>query len=199
MNTLTQNWTIGMDLGDKSNQICILDNDGSVIKECKINNTKTQLSHFFSNLQISTVVIEAGSHSPWISCDLKAMGHEVLVANPRKLGAIWMSNNKSDIRDAEMLARLGRFDRKLLSPINHRGYDAQVSLGIIKSRDILVKTRNSLIAHVRSTVKIFGARISSCSTLSFHKKASVELPDFLGDALLPIIETIEDMNDKIKA
>jgi transposase len=52
---------------------------------------------------------------------LSSLGCKVLVGNPRKLRAIWDSNDKSDIRDAEMLARIARFDPDLLYPINHRG------------------------------------------------------------------------------
>ena len=44
------------------------------------------------------------------SCKLSDMGFKVLVGNSRKLRAIWASERKSDKRDAEMLARIARFD-----------------------------------------------------------------------------------------
>ena len=64
--------------------------------------------------------MEVGSHSPWISRFLKDLGHDVIVANPRKLRAIYTNERKSDECDAEMLARLGRVDPKLLHPIAHQ-------------------------------------------------------------------------------
>ena len=43
-----------------------------------------------------------------------------------------ISPNKNDQRDAELLARIGRFDRKLLYPMTHRGEGAQTDLAEVK-------------------------------------------------------------------
>jgi len=59
----------------------------------------------------------------------------------------------ANTRDAQMLARIDRFDPDLLYPVNHRGKEAQVDLELLQARDILVKNRSSLINHVRSSVK----------------------------------------------
>jgi hypothetical protein len=61
-------------------------------------------------------VLEAGTHSPWVSRLLADLGHEVLVANPRRLRLIYENENKSDRVDAEYLARVGRLDPSLLAP-----------------------------------------------------------------------------------
>jgi len=42
------------------------------------------------------------------------MGHEVIVANPRRTRLIAESSNKQDRLDAETLARLARVDPKML-------------------------------------------------------------------------------------
>ncbi|HHB75422.1 MAG TPA: hypothetical protein ENK84_02605, partial [Desulfobulbus sp.] len=112
MNTVT----IGMDLGDKNHALCILDKSGKVVKQTTITNTSDDLKKFFAKYKGATVALEAGTHSPWISRHLTAMGCNVLVGNPRKLRAIWDSNDKSDNRDANMLARIARFDPELLYP-----------------------------------------------------------------------------------
>ena len=69
--------------------------------------------------------------------------------------------NKNDARDAEMLARIARFDRQLLSPIHHRNQIAQMDLAILKARDALVSSRTKLINTVRGLVKSAGSRLSS--------------------------------------
>jgi transposase len=56
---------------------------------------------------------------------LEECGHEILVANARKLRLIYASKRKTDKLDAENLARLGRLDPKLLYPLKHRGEDSQ--------------------------------------------------------------------------
>ena len=54
----------------------------------------------------ATVVMEAGTHSPWVSRFLQELGLRVIVANPRKTRAIYKNERKSDRRDAMMLANL---------------------------------------------------------------------------------------------
>jgi transposase len=46
------------------------------------------------------IAIEAGTHSPWVSRVLEGCGHEVLVANARKLKLIYANKRKTDEVDA---------------------------------------------------------------------------------------------------
>ena len=81
------------------------------------------------------IAIEAGTHSPWVSRVLEECGHEVLVANARKLRLIYANKRKTDQIDAEILARLARLDPKLLYPLKHRGEDSQAHMALIRSRE----------------------------------------------------------------
>ncbi len=105
---------------------------------------------------VATVALEAGTHSPWISRYLTDLGTTVLVANPRKLHAISHSERKCDRRDARMLARLARVDAALLHPIQHGSAPAQHDLLGLKLREVLVRSRVSLINAVRFTLKSLG-------------------------------------------
>ncbi|MFC1827758.1 hypothetical protein ACFLZQ_07515, partial [Thermodesulfobacteriota bacterium] len=91
-----RNVTIGMDLGDKNHVITILDEAGVIVKSCSLENVRASIVKFFRKYKGSTVAIEAGTHSPWISRELKALGCNVLVGNPRKLRSIWNSDDKTD-------------------------------------------------------------------------------------------------------
>jgi transposase len=46
------------------------------------------------------IAIETGTHSPWVSRLLEECGHEVLVANARKLRLIYANKRKTDEIDA---------------------------------------------------------------------------------------------------
>ncbi len=189
--------TIGMDLGDKNHVLCVLDRNGSVCYEGNVPNTKDDLVKFFTRYKGATVALEAATHSPWISRLLEELGCQVLVGNPRKLRVIWDSDRKNDSRDARMLARIARFDPDLLYPVNHRGEGAQVDLELLQARDMLVRTRTSLINHVRGSVKVFGARLRSCSAESFHRKVREDLPESLKPALLSVLELIGKLTEQI--
>ena len=191
--------TIGMDLGDKTHEICVLDATGKVIVRTQIVNTKQSVVKFFKPYKEALVAIETGTHSPWIARELEALGCEVLVGNARKLRAIWMAKDKSDVHDAEMLARIARMDRALLYPVHHRGEAAQQDLAVLKARDMLVSTRTDLVNHVRSVVKASGQRITKCSADAFAKRARQEVPPGLMPALLSLIEQIESMTVHIRA
>lgn len=192
------NITIGMDLGDKTNLVSVLNKSGNVKQSISIDNTMESIKSFFSKHKGATVAIEAGTHSPWISRLLTSIGCTVLVGNPRKLRVIWESDNKTDTRDAEMLARIARFDPNLLYPIQHKGEQAQADLALLHSRDLLVRTRSSQINHVRGTVKSFGERLPACSTECFHKKVVSDIPEQLQQHIEPILTLIAQITAQIK-
>jgi transposase len=128
---------------------------------------------------------------------LEECGHEVLVANARKLRLIYANKGKTDEVDAENLARLARVDPKLLYPLKHRGEDSQAHMAIIRSREALVGSRTQLVNHVRGAVKSFGARLPKCPARSFHKRAAEHIPEALGPALEPILEQIGSLTERI--
>jgi transposase len=190
--------TAGLDLGDKYSYLCLIDTDtGEIVEESRLCTTPEALRRRFGSEQQMRVAIEAGTHSPWASRVLEECGHQVLVANPRKTRLIYGQGRKTDKLDAEKLARLARVDPKLLSPLEHRGEASQAHLALIRSREVVVRSRAQLINHVRGTVKSFGARLPKCSTASFHKKVVACIPEELQPALEPLLETIASLSTRI--
>ena len=168
--------TIGIDLGDKYTSICVLDGAGTITEEDRIRTTTLALTRRFSSPPRCRVVLEVGTHSPWVSRLLSDVGHEVIVANPRRVRLIAESDRKHDRTDAEQLARLGRIDPQLLNPIQHRGQLAQEDLEVIRGQGALVRARTMLINHARGAVKATGARLPSCSSAAFPRKAAAAFP-----------------------
>jgi transposase len=145
------------------------------------------------------IAIETGTHSPWVSRVLADCGHEVIVANSRKLRLIYENPSKDDKVDAMYLARLARVEPALLSPVQHRSLSAQKDLALLRSRDVLVAARTQLINHVRGLVKSVGSRLPACSTSVFAKRISGLTPESLKPALLPVLGEIASLTDRIKA
>ncbi len=190
--------TVGVDVGDKYSHFCFLDFDGVKIEEGRVGTTPRGIRRKFEGVPRMLVVLEVGTHSPWVSRLLADCGHEVLVANSRRLRMIYCNDQKTDAVDAEMLARVGRMDPKLLYPIQHRGAGAQSDLALIRSRDALVRARTQLVNHVRGSVKAFGSRLPSCSTPAFAQKVAEHIPDELGGILGPVLELIAQLASEIK-
>ena len=109
-------FTLGIDVGDRHSHLCLLDtHTGEVVEESRIATSPAAFERRFSGGEKIRVAVEAGTHSPWISRLLEGCGHEVLVANARKLRLIYADGGKNDRLDAENLARLARLDPRLLS------------------------------------------------------------------------------------
>lgn len=188
---------IGVDLGDQFNHFCVVDEGGDVLQRGQVRCKREAMEQFFKQYKRTLVAMEAGTHSPWVCRLAEQAGHEVLVANTRKVRAIYDNDRKSDKVDAEMLARLARMDPEFLKPIKHRGAQAQADLALLKARDVLVAQRTELINHIRGTVKAFGARLASAGAAYFHKKTWDDVPDKLRPALEPLYEMLEQLTGRI--
>jgi transposase len=97
--------TAGLDLGDRYSYLCLVDQEsGEVIEEGRLRTTPEALRQRFASVEPSLrIAIETGTHSPWVSRLLEGYGHEVLVANARKLRLIYSNKRKTDEVDAENL------------------------------------------------------------------------------------------------
>jgi len=191
--------TIGCDLGDKTTHICALDGRGEVTLRERIRTGPEDVARFFAQLPRALVVLEVGTHSRWFSETARKFGHEVIVANARQLALIYKSRSKTDRKDAEHLARLGRVDRRLLAPIQHRSEKSHAHLAMLRCRDGLVRGRTRLINSARGVIKPFGIRFPQCESESFHKKVRGLVPPSLQGALVPLLASIEQMTSEIRS
>jgi transposase len=190
--------TVGLDLGDKSSEFCVLDAAGQVLRRGRVQTTAAALRRVFGKMAAARMAIEVCVHSPWVSRVLSELGHEVVVAHAARVPLIYQSVKKRDRVDAEALARLCRLDPELLCPVKHRSQQAQEHLQLIRSRDALVSARTQLINHARSAVKVHGERLPSCSAESFVNKVEAFIPPALAPALLSVLSTIAHLNREIR-
>ena len=194
-------FVVGLDLGDKKHEICELNWEGEKTLSANTQNDSESLNRFFDRYKNPgevRVAMEAGSSSAWISDILNTRGFQVYVGNPRKMRVIWDTDNKTDERDAEMIARIARFDLNLLYPIKHRNVEAQMDLAVIKARDGVVRNRTALINEVRGLCKSAGTRLPSCSAEAFANKVKEFIPKGLKPALLPLLMMIDGQTKLIR-
>ena len=187
-----------MDLGDRFTHYCVLNEEGEVIEEGRMQTSESALMKHFSKEARMRIAMEAGTHSPWVSRLLKRLGHQVLVANPRKIRAITGSESKNDRNDAELLARFAAFDAKLLSPIEHRSEQRQQDLNLIHARATLVRARTMIINVVRGLVKSAGGRLPSCSSESFAERALAAIPASLAGVCTPLGKQVQLLTTQIE-
>lgn len=190
--------TVGIDLGDAEHVVCVLSGGGEVVLRDRVPCSREEVARYFKEMPRCVVAMETGTHSRWASQLLGEMGFEVLVGNARKTRSIWDTDEKDDERDAEQLARLARFDRRLLHPVRHRNADAHRDLEMLRARDMLVSCRTKLVNHVRGVVKAFGYRVPKGSAEAFHKRAAATMPKELGSVMGPLLESLADLTRRIR-
>ena len=139
--------TVGVDLGDRWSQYCILGLEGETLAEGQLRTTQEDVGEFFQALTVARVVIEVGTHSAWVQDVITEWGHEVLVANPRLMEGSKRRKRKSDRIDANKLARLGRVDPQSLYPIRHRSREVRQDLVVLRARDALVVGADGVDQH----------------------------------------------------
>ncbi len=101
--------TVGLDLGDRFSRYCLVNALGEVVEEGRIQSSlEAMRRHFEGELRLR-VALECGTHSPWVSRLLSELGHQVVVANPRKIAMI-TANTSMNPNDAGQLARLAAYD-----------------------------------------------------------------------------------------
>jgi transposase len=193
-----QRLTVGLDLGDRSSRYCILNEAGEKASEDQLSTTKAGLDAIFGRMAACRIALEVGTHSPWVSRHLAGLGHEVIVANPRKVRLITQSVKKNDRMDAEQLARLARVDPALLSPIRHRGPEAQADLAVIRARADLVDCRTKLINTARGLTKPMGERLKSCDADYVKESLADEVSEATQRVIRPLLKSVEEMSKQIR-
>jgi len=189
--------TIGLDLGDRSSAYCVLNAAGEIVLEHRLATTPEAMKQVFGSLPRCRIAMETGTHSPWVSRLLMALGHEVIVGHAQKVRLITKSR-KDDRLDARTLARLARIDPELLSPVKHRSAQAQLHLTEIRARAALVSTRTALVNAARGLVKSYGERLRKCHTQQVGREMTRELSMGLREALKPLLQEVESLNERIK-
>ncbi len=190
----------GVDLGDKTSHICVLNAaSGGVVERSSVRTCIESFERYFSKAAPMRVALETGTHSPWASRTIASFGHDVIVANSRELQLVYNTRRKSDRIDAEKLARLARLDVKLLAPVQHRSAHAQQGLALLRSRSALVRARTMLINHVRGVFKSFGYRTPPGSAAHFPVLAREVMPEELANSMLPALNVLEGTTAQIIA
>lgn len=190
--------TYGLDVSDKFTEVYAVDASGELLEQGRLKTSREALRGKFGGLNQLRIVLEVGPHSRWISKLLGKLGHEVLVANPRSLRLIYASDFKDDKLDAQRLATLARVDPKLLGHVTHRPEDLHLDLQLVRSREILVRSRTKMVNHLRGVAKCFGLRLPKTSTDAFATRVLELLPTDLHPTVQPLVDSIAGLTSSIK-
>ena len=187
--------TIGIDLGCERSAYCVLNQAGEVVEEDWMLTTRATLREQWGGTKVRCrVVIEACGLSTWVREEFAALGYEVVVANPSKVPLIGRSQKKCDETDAYLLAKLGRADVELLSPVTPLGTAAHLARSTVRLRRQAVAARVKLTNVARGLGRTLGYPIPACDADHFTERARHSgLPAEIVKMLEPLLFGIEGL------
>lgn len=190
---------VGIDLHKVHTQICVIDEEGTVLREARISTDAEKFVAFFGERPPARILLEASGMSEWAARVLEGIGiHEVVVGDPGYALMYGARNRKvkTDARDARALAeasRLGMFRR------SYRSTDAAMRMRRrLSVRRALVESRANLIRTVQGLSRQLGLKLPTGSAEKFGARLlSTDLPSHFLSAVGPILASLEVLNEQI--
>lgn len=192
--------TMGIDLGDRFSHVYALSCEtGEILGERRVQTRPEAIEELLTGLPRMRIVVETGTHSNWVARLATRLGHEVIVAQARRLRMIYENPSKSDAIDAQMLAEIGSTHAHLLHPVGVRDEETCAHLAVLRSRGNLVRARTQLVCAARGLTKSLGYRLPKCSTEAFARRAWDSCPKVLEPALRPLILSVGTLTRHIRS
>jgi len=189
---------IGIDLGRKNSQICILTQGGELI-ERGVRTERERFAATLKNHRGARVLLEAGTESEWVARCLEDLGHEVIVADPNyaPMYARLQRKVKTNRRDARALAeacRLGAYRPAHRTSEEQRRVRARIAV-----REALVRTRSRYVVLIGSLLRQEGLSLPVGGTPTFLARLqTVTLPEPLQQAIAPMLPVIQALQAQIR-
>lgn len=190
---------VGLDLGQASTSVCVVDPLGSVLLEetCRTNicDLEAALSPFPAQI-IGSVSVEAGQGT-FIVRKLLQSGFPVRVFEARKASKfLAIRRSKTDSSDAKGLADLGRLGQNTVSQVYLKSVECQELRSQLVMRHRLVRLRVSAEASVRSRIALHGRRlIASNAPGAFRRQGGACLRELLAEDGIDLEAELDPLMD----
>lgn len=148
---------IGLDVSLKTTSICIMNQDGNILKEFVVETNPKLIVDAISatGLSVEKVANECGGISHWLTKELKQLGLPVVCIDARKMSAaISIRTNKTDKNDAREIANALRtgYYKEVYQKQDH----VMEKQTLLTSRRLLVEQRTQTINCIRGLLKTQG-------------------------------------------
>jgi len=129
-----------------------MDQDGKIKEETRLKSD--QLTKYLSNKREYEIGVESSGGVFDIANKLENTGHKVRIINSVQFRGIGLGGKKNDKNDAKALATALRVS--YVPEVHKKTLYSRRLKSLLASRDIVVRTRTSLICHVRSILREYG-------------------------------------------
>ena len=148
-----------IDLHTRRSQIRIVDEQGTVVMERRVDTSHAVLTRTFDRPAMR-ILLESGTESEWVAQALEALGHDVIVADPNFAAMYGQRSRrvKTDRRDVAALADACR--RGLYRRAHRVGAATQLRRHQLRVREHLIRMRTHTVNALRAILRQHGGRLS---------------------------------------
>lgn len=135
--------TIGVDFHKRTSSYTVLNEQGIMVAQCKLENTKANIEHFLSQWQGQKQLAMEATYNWGLYYDaVQSYVDRFLLGHPYRMRAITDSETKCDRHDASTIARLAMIDYlpKAHAPLR----EARDLRSLVRFRNFLVRQRSAV-------------------------------------------------------
>jgi len=186
----------GLDVSVKETSICIVDLDGNIIAESSVLSEPDAIADYLTGQgrKLERIGLEAGSLSPWLCHEMRAMKLPVICIETRHAKAAMEAQNvKTDKNDARGLAHIMRTG--WYKEVHIKSHESQKIRVLLNNRKCVKNKLIDIESQIRGTLKVFGHKVGTVTRKNYEHRIlelisdDAELISYI-EPLLKIRETM---------
>jgi transposase len=161
----------GLDVSLEQTSVCVVDEQGQVLREVKVASEPEALIHFLEcqDLEIVRVGLEAGPLSQWLHAGLVTAGYDAVLLETRHvkaaLSAMTVKTDRRDARGIAQLLRLGWY-----RPVHAKSASAQEVRSLLTARKLIQGKLLDIESGIRGVLRGFGLKVGAISRGRFEAR-----------------------------
>jgi len=186
------NYYAGIDVSLRSVNICVIDDQGEFVAETKLDSEVTDIVAYLDglDLDISSIGLEAGTLTQYLTYGLQAAGFEVVCMEARQVkAALSAMRNKTDKNDARGIAQLLRSG--WYNPVHVKSMASHRIRALLSSRKAVLRKCIDLENEIRGLFKVFGIKLPpklDHGPFDAAVRDIIETDATLSESLLPLLD-----------
>lgn len=158
----------GIDVSLECSSVCVVDEQGKILREAKVASEPEALITWFRSLgrDLERIGLEAGPLSQWLFAAMKAAGLAVELLETRHVRkafeAMPVKSDRNDARGIAQLMRLGWF-----RPVHCKSLSAQETRSLLTARKLVQSKLRDVENSLRGILRGFGLKVGKTTERAF--------------------------------